>query len=201
LGWYAAHRPDVRRDVLADHTVAAGRRTHERTPLVRERAGDAVDLLLARIRDVGAVDRALDAGAPRFHLLDRERVVEGKHRRPVRHRSEQVGGRGPDPLRGRVGRDEFRELVFECDEFLNQLVVLDVGHLRVVEHVIAVRVPVDLLAEFLDAELRIGPAPFLLRDRHAAISTPPASPIRSPTTTTPPATSGTFSRYRRAWWN
>ena len=73
----------------------------------------------------------------------------------------------------------------------DQLVVVGVGDLRRVEHVVQVAVLVDLVAELLDAELRLGPRSILGADGHPAISTAPATPIRSPITITPPRTPGT----------
>ena len=69
-----------------------------------------------------------------------------------------------DALRGRVRRDELGMLGLQRDEFAPQRVVLRVADLRVVEHVIAVRVVVDRSPQ------RVEP----LRD---AVSHPSASPF------------------------
>src|SRR5207247_9547639 len=72
------HRPDgadVRRDVLADLAVTAGRPLHVHAVLVSQRDRHAVDLQLADVAGPLA-DAALDAPAPRLQLLLAEHVVE-----------------------------------------------------------------------------------------------------------------------------
>ena len=132
-----------------------------------------------------------DALRPRVELLERERVVEREHRRAVRDRREQLVGRRADPLRGESAVISSGKRVLEVAQLAHQLVVLGVADLRLVEHVVAVRVVVDLLAELLDADLRLGAARARRSRLIRAISTPPATPIRSPITTTPPRTPGT----------
>src|SRR5262249_2789987 len=114
-----------------------------------------------------------------------------EHRRPVLDRGEERRRRASDRLRRRVGRLQLREPVLERSELTHQLVVLDVGDLGVVEHVVAVAMVLDLGAQLLHAELGRRPVAFLGPDAHPAISTAPATPMRSPITTTPPRTPGT----------
>jgi len=78
-------------------------------------------------------------------------------------RGEQLGHRRPaHPLSGAVGRDQFGEVGLQLLELPDELVVLEVGDLGLVEHVVAVRVVVDLLPELLDPRPRVG-EPALLR--------------------------------------
>jgi hypothetical protein len=110
----------------------------------------------------------------------------------MRDRAEELGGRGADALGRRLRRDQLGELVLERAELTDQLVVLGIRDLGVVQDVIAVQVVVDELAELLDPELGLGQVALLLsRLFHPAISRLPATPIRSPTTNTPPRTPGT----------
>ncbi len=189
----AVDRPHVRRDVLADPSVASGRGLDEDPPLIGEGAGDAVDLQLAR-EPRGLPDGTLHPRAPRIQLLEAERVVEREHRRAVLHGSEERRRRAADRLRRRIGGLELGEPVLELPQPAHEVVVLGVGHLGVIEHVIAVAVVLDLGPELLDAELRLRPGPFVRPGLHPAISTAPATPMRSPTTTTPPRTPGTCWR-------
>ena len=107
-------------------------------------------------------------------------------------RAEELGRRRAHALGRRVRGDQLREPLLERAELPDQLVVLGVGDLGVVQDVVAIHVVVDALAELLDLELGLGELPFvLLHLTHPAISRLPATPIRSPTTNTPPRTPGT----------
>ena len=181
---HAFHRADVGGDVLAGPSVATRRRADEPASLVGERARHAVDLQLAD-EPVGRVaEAARDPLVPRLELGEGEGVVQRQHRRTVLDRREQVGGGAPHELRRRIGRDQLGERVLEPSELVDQLVVLGVAHLGIVEHVVPVGVVVDLLPQLLHPHLGLGARAFVAA--HPAISTPPATPIRSPTTTTPP---------------
>ena len=187
---------DVRRDVLAGPAVAARRRHREDPVLVGQGAGDAVDLELADERGGRAGQSTVDARAPGPELLFGERVVQREHRGSMRDRAEQLGRRGADALGGRVRCDQLREVVLDRAELTDQLVVLSVRDLGVVQDVVAVQVVVDELAKLFDPELRLGELALVLvfGFLHPAISRFPATPIRSPTTNTPPRTPGTLLR-------
>jgi len=189
----AAHGAHVGGDVLADPAVATRGRLDEPTAFVREGACDPVDLQLAREPGGVVPEPTRDTVGPGPELLLGERVVEREHRRPVRDGGEQVGRRSPDALRGRVGGDQLGVGILQRAQLADELVVLGVGDLGIVEHVVAVRVEVDQLAQLLDADLGLG-ARALVDGAHPAISTPPLTPIRSPDTTTPPRTPGTRCR-------
>ena len=124
--------------------------------------------------------------------------------------SESIGARcgtgrnssaGAAPTRwvGESGVISSGNVILERAELADQLVVLGVRHLGVVEDVVAVHVVVDELAELLDPELGLGEVALVLLlvflgFLHPAISRFPATPIRSPTTNTPPRTPGTLLR-------
>ena len=189
---HALDRPDVGGDVLADAAVAARGRAGEPAVLIRQGARDPVDLELAHEPVGRATEAARHAIAPGVQLVKREGVVERQHRRAMLHRREQRRHRGlPDALRRRVRRDQLGERVLEPAELEDELVVLGVADLGVVQDVIAVGVVVDEFAELLNPNLRLRPLAIVA---HPAISTPPATPMRSPTTTTAPITPGTFRR-------
>ena len=192
---HATHRADVRRDVLAGDAVTARRAPHQPSPLVRQRARHPVDLQLAR--EPAASPTRVSTRAFHASSSSNENVLS----------SESMGARcatganrsaGTSPTRwvGESGVMSSGNAVLERLELADHLVVLDVGDLGIVEDVIAVAVVVDVLAELLDAELRLSQLAFLGPAHGRAISTPPATPISAPTTTTPPRTPGTCWRYR-----
>ena len=147
---HAADRPDVGRDVLADDPVAARRSRGEHAVLVDELDRHPVDLRLADVLDPLEVQELPDAGIELRHLLPRRDVVEREHRVAMTHRLELLEGHGADPLRRRVGARELRMLGFQLLETAEEGVVLGVRDERVVEHVVAVIVVLDLAAEPLD---------------------------------------------------
>ena len=68
-------------------------------------------------------------------------------------RREERRRRAAHRLRRRIGGLQLREAVLERAQLAHQVVVLGVGHLGVVEDVIAVAMVLDLGPELLDAEL------------------------------------------------
>ena len=97
----AVDRSDVRRDVLADPSVATRGCLDEDPALVGQRAGDAVDLQLTRETRCWP-DGTLHPRTPRVQLLERERVVEREHRRAVLDGREERRRSAADRLRRRI---------------------------------------------------------------------------------------------------
>ena len=60
-----------------------------------------------------------------------------------------------DALRGRIGRDQLGMLSFELLQLVHELVELGVGDLRIVEHVVAVFVVPNFIAQRFDLFLHI----------------------------------------------
>ena len=67
-------------------------------------------------------------------------------------------------LRGRIGGDQFGVRGFERTQLVHEPVVLGVRHRRLVEHVVAVIVAVDFIAQLRDA-LRCTAAPAMISSR------------------------------------
>ena len=109
----------------------------------------------------------------------------------MRDGREERRRRAADRLRRRIGGLQLGEPLLELPQSAHQVVVLGIGHLGIVEDVIAVAVMLDLGTELLDTELRLRAGALVRPGLHPAISTAPATPMRSPTTTTPPRTPGT----------
>ena len=64
---------------------------------------------------------------------------------------EALGGLGPDAASRRVLGGELGMLLLDLLQLVEEAVVLRVGDLRLVEHVVAVQVVLDLLAQLVDA--------------------------------------------------
>ena len=97
-------RLDVVGDVLAGAAVAAGERPHQAAVLVEQVDGEAVDLQLAEVVEVGAVGVARDARRPGGQLLGAEAVVEAQHPLEVVDGTEVGREDRPADLLGRAVR-------------------------------------------------------------------------------------------------
>ncbi len=78
-----------------------------------------------------------------------------QHLGGVAYLGELFAGLAAHPLRRRIGRDQLRMRGFQRDQLVHQLVELGVADLRIVEHVIAVFVVADLVAQRVDLLLHV----------------------------------------------
>ena len=143
---HRADRAHVGGDVLADLTVAAGRRFDQAPILIGERDRQPVDLQLARIRVRFLAEEPDHALLPCFEVLQVLHVVEREHSLPVRHRGEQIGCGTTEPLGGRVRCHQLGMLGLDGLQLAKQRVELDVCDLRVIENVVAVVVVTERLS-------------------------------------------------------
>ncbi len=96
----AAHRLQVRADVLAGRAITASRALRKDSALVDELDGDAVELVLRDVLDRAlVVEKAANARLELLDLLTTHGVVERQHRHGVAHLSEALARRGAHPLR------------------------------------------------------------------------------------------------------
>ena len=144
---YGANGPDVGGYVLAHLAVAARDAAHQLAVLIGERHGKAIQLQFRHVFHLVAARQFAHAAVKVAQVVNRIGVVEAHHGRRVAHLGEFRGGRASHALRRGVGRDELRMLEFEFLQALHQLVELEVGDLRIVEHVVAVLVVADFVAQ------------------------------------------------------
>ncbi len=146
----------MRRHVLAHGAVAARRALDDLPVLIDDVDREPVDLQLAYVPDVVATQTLPDPLVERAELGFVERVRQREHRARVLDGREAIGGRRPDPLRRRVGRDELWMLRLELLEFAHQRVIRLVRDRRLVEHVVLVVRLLDPLTQLGYALLRDG---------------------------------------------
>ena len=136
-------------DVLPHLPVPAGGAAHEHPVAVDEADGQAVDLRLDHVGEARlgrpfageVVAHTLD---PRAELLGRAGVGEREHGLQVGDLLQPADRGAPHPLRGRVGGAQLGVRVLQRGELGEQRVVGVVADDGVVEHVVAVRVVLDL---------------------------------------------------------
>ena len=148
---HRADRAHVGGDVLADLTVAAGRRFDQAPILIGERDRQPVDLQLARVRIRFLAEEPDQTLLPCFEILQVLHVVEREHSLAVGHRGEQIGCGAPEPLRGRVRCHQLGMLGLDGLQLTEQRVELDVCDLRIIEDVVAVVVVAERLSQLSGA--------------------------------------------------
>ncbi len=131
------HRRDgghVGRDVFAHPAVAASGCLHQAPGLVTQAHRHPVDLQLAHIVDLGAVQPARHSIAPGDELVEIHRVVETCHGDAVGDRRERGRKRNRPYLHRGAGRiDQLRMLRLDLLQFAHEQVVVGVGNLGRVE--------------------------------------------------------------------
>ena len=148
---HAAHRAQVRGDVLAAGAVAAGGTAHEAPGFVAQTDRQAVEFGLGgerRASVAGFLGDAVDEG---LYFLVAEGVGQRQHWNRVPHRRELAGRRVADALRGRIRIGQVGMFRFQRFEFAQQAVVLGIRDIRIVEHVVTVVGVVNAATQFLDA--------------------------------------------------
>ncbi len=103
----------------------------------------------------------MDAPRPVAQLRLVVGVVEREHRRRMRHLDESLSRLAAHALGRRIRRDQLRMRQLNRLQFVHQDVVISIADLRVVEHVVAVLVMANQLAQF-----QCPPLNFQARLRH-----------------------------------
>ncbi len=141
---------DVGRDVLAGSAVAAGGRAHKLRVAVGQGHTQAVDLKLAGVghAGVGAGTQGLVGTAqPLVQLGQIHGVVHRVHARGVGHRLKLFAHVAAHALGIGVGGDQLRVVALKSLQLDQQAVELGVGHLRLVQGIVAVGVGVEKAVE------------------------------------------------------
>ena len=145
--------PQIRRYVLAHHTVAARRTAIELSVTVFDRDRQAVDL---RFDHIARMWNGLPHTTIKIpHLLLGEHVLQTAERHLVCHLGKQRGALAVHPLRIRVRRDELRILLLQRAQFTRQrieLIILDLGRIIII---IESAVIVNLRTQFVDSPRRL----------------------------------------------
>jgi hypothetical protein len=143
----AAQGAQVGCHVLPGGAVAPRRALRQRAVLVHQAHRKPVELRFAVVRDRLDPERLPDAPIEGLHIRLVESVVERQHGHAVGHGAEGRLRRGADAPGGRVRRREIRILGLERLQLAEERVEVGVGDRRRVEHVVAVVVRLDVLAE------------------------------------------------------
>jgi hypothetical protein len=167
------HGPDgahILSDILAGLAIATGGCQDQCALFVAQADGQAVEFQLAgvldRFRIVAQIQLAPHLGI-KGHRAVRASVgfgADGQHRNPMSHRYECRQRFATHSPGRRIDGDQLRMGGFQLLKLLKQPVVLGVGNFRIVQHIVAVAMPVEPLAQPSSPMLRIG------ERRHVALA-------------------------------
>ena len=151
-----AHGAHVDADVFTGRTVATRRAAHQYAILIQQADRQTIELGLTAIfnRRTAAqqvTDRQIQTfGDPTIkltHVGFFKGVTEAEHRHFMTHLGERRQCRAANALGGRVAGDQFRMRGFKGLELVEQAIVLRVRNARLIHHVIAIVVLIELGAQ------------------------------------------------------
>ena len=146
----------VERHVLARGAVAARGGAHKSAVLIGKRDAQTVDLKLAGIGDATGAERILGALEPRVELVQIHGIVHGIHACHVRDRRKLLAHVAAHALGIAVGRYQIgvgRLDFLQLNEHFVKGGVRDLGR---IEHVVAIGVVIELVAQLGRARCRLG---------------------------------------------
>ena len=146
----------VERYVLTRGAVAARGGAHEGAVLVGKRHAQTVDLKLAGIGDAAGTERILGALEPCVELVQIHGIVHGIHARHVRDRRKLLAHVAAHALGIAVGRHQVGVGRLDFLQLNEHFVEGGVRDLGCVEHVVAVRVVIELVAQLGRTRCRLG---------------------------------------------
>ncbi len=144
---HRAHGAHVGRNVFSGRAVAARDAAHQLAAFITQRQRHAVELEFADVLNVGAPAEFLHPPLPIAQLFFAVSVVERQHRRGMRDFDESLARLAADALRRRIGRDQLGMRGLELFQLVHQTIEFGVADFGIVEHVIAVLVMPNLLAQ------------------------------------------------------
>ena len=151
--WNLPDGADVLGHILTQFTVAPCRGLHQHALLIPQAHGQAVELELGHV-----LDRRRCLGKHKFPAhpgikIKRTRGfgvglgADAEHRHSMPHTGECGQGRGAHALGGRIGADQFRVHRLDRLQGPKQAVVLGIGNGGRIQHVVAVRMLVQQMAQ------------------------------------------------------
>ena len=146
----------VERHVLARGAVAARGGAHKSAVLIGKRDAQTVDLKLAGIGDATGTERILGALEPRVKFIQIHGIVHGIHARHVRDRRKLLAHVAAHALGIAVGRHQVGVGGLDFLQLNEHFVKGGVCDLGRVEHVVAIGVVIELVAQLGRTRCRLG---------------------------------------------
>ncbi|MNL46758.1 hypothetical protein D3C87_1694990 [compost metagenome] len=147
------HGTHVDADVFAGGAIAARGTAHQHAVLIQQADRQAIELRLAAVLHRRATTEQIanrkiqtfgHSPVELAHVGFFEGVAEAEHRHFMAHLGERRQCRAAHPLGRRITGHQFRVGGFKGFEFVEQPVVFDVRNARLVQHVIAIVVLIQL---------------------------------------------------------
>ncbi len=147
---------NVERHILARGAIATRGRAHEGAVLVGKRHAQAVNLKLAGIGDTTGSERILGALEPRVELVQIHGIVHGIHACHVRDRRKLLAHVAAHALGIAVGRHQVGVGGLDFLQLNEHFVKGGIRDLGRIEHVVAVGVVIELVAQLGRTRRRLG---------------------------------------------
>ena len=147
---------NVERHVLARGAIATCGRTYKGAVLVGKRHAQTVDLKLAGIGDATGTERILGALEPRVEFVQIHGVVHGIHACHVRDRRKLLAHVAAHTLGVAVGCHQVGVVGLDFLQLNEHFVKGGVRDLGGIEHVVAIGVVIELVAQLGRARCRLG---------------------------------------------
>ena len=147
---------DIERHILARGAVAARGGAHKGAVLIGKRHAQTVDLKLAGIGDAAGTERILGALEPRVKFVQIHSIVHGIHARHMCDRCKLLAHVAAHALGIAVGRHQVgvgRLDLLQLNEHFVKGGVRDLGR---IEHVVAIGVVIELVAQLGRTRCRLG---------------------------------------------
>ena len=147
---------DIERHILARGAVAARGGAHKGAVLIGKRHAQTVDLKLAGIGDAAGTERILGALEPRIKFVQIHSIVHGIHARHMCDRCKLLAHVAAHALGIAVGRHQVgvgRLDLLQLNEHFVKGGVRDLGR---IEHVVAIGVVIELVAQLGRTRCRLG---------------------------------------------
>ncbi len=138
-------------DILAGGAIAARGALHELAIFVAQADRQAIEFGFGRKQRLSDLQPLADAPHELGHFLIAEGIAQRQHRHGMPHFGKPRGGQMADALGWRIGAGQFRVRALQGLKLAHQLVVIGIGHLRLVEYVIPVVGVFDSTAQGIDA--------------------------------------------------
>ena len=146
----------VERHILARGAVATCGRAHEGAVLIGKRNAQTIDLKLAGIGDATGTERILGALEPCVELVQIHGIIHGIHARHMRDRRKLLAHVAAHALGIAIGRHQVGVGRLDFLQLNEHFVKGGVRDLGCIEHVVAIGVVIELVAQLGRTRCRLG---------------------------------------------
>ena len=143
--WNITNGFQVRCNILADKTVAAGGSTHQQTIPILQGNGETVDFRFDNIS--GIRDFLTDFAVEIPHFLFRKHILQRTHLHRMHNGFETVFCHAAHAVSNGIGSQQLRILLLQFHQLMHHSVKLKVGNFRLVKNIILIAVLLQFFSQ------------------------------------------------------